>query len=44
VRASCHTEYVKSKGLVNPRWGRKTSGVAREAKASRDGPDVLTMP
>jgi hypothetical protein len=31
VCASRRMEYVKSKGLANPRWGRKTSGVAREA-------------
>jgi hypothetical protein len=37
-------EYVKSKDLVNASRGRKTSGVAGEALASRDGLAVLTLP
>ena len=37
VRASRRMEYVKSKGLVNSRRGRKTSGVAGEAKLRETG-------
>jgi len=37
VRALRRMEYVKSKGLVNSRRGRKTSGVAGEAKLRETG-------
>jgi len=37
VRALRRMEYVKSKGLVNPRPGRKTSGVAGEAQLRKTG-------
>ena len=37
VRASCCAEYVKSKAWVNAWRGRKTSGVAGEAKLRKTG-------
>jgi len=37
MRALCRAEYVKSKGRANVQRGRKTSGVAGEARLRETG-------